>query len=154
MHGLLFRVAYAVQKKLWRLLRPRTRGVKVMLFDRAGQLLLIRNSYGNRGLWLLPGGGIRSWETPERAAIREVREELGCEIADVRSAGEFASSAEGKRDTVHLFEARCIGEPKADAGEVAEAGFFAPDALPEDVSPATQRRIAERLGRRVADGQW
>jgi hypothetical protein len=31
----LLRVAYAAQKRLWRWLRPRTRGVKVMLFNRA-----------------------------------------------------------------------------------------------------------------------
>lgn len=154
MPGLLFRVGYAVQKRLWRLLRPQTRGVKVMLFNDAGQLLLIRNSYGNRGVWLLPGGGIRPWETAERAAVREIQEELGCEITDVRPGGEFASSAEGKRDTVHLFAARCIGDPRADALEVAEARFFAPDALPAEVSPATQRRIDERLGRRLGNGQW
>ena len=48
---------YRLQRLAWRLLRPRTRGVKVMLFNEAGELLLVRHSYGDTGLFLLPGGG-------------------------------------------------------------------------------------------------
>lgn len=52
------------------------------------------------GRWTLPGGGLRFGETPEAAAVREVREETGIEVAlgelvGVRSAmlepGETAS---------------------------------------------------------------
>ena len=70
-------LAYRLQKPLWKWLRPRTRGVKVMLFNPADEVLLIRNSYGDSEQFVLPGGGVRPWEAPERAATREVREELG-----------------------------------------------------------------------------
>jgi 8-oxo-dGTP diphosphatase len=36
------------------------------------------------GRWELPGGKVEPGETPEAALLREVREELGCEIAFVR----------------------------------------------------------------------
>jgi hypothetical protein len=57
------------------------------------------------------------------------------------------TSSEGKRDTVHLFEAKLVGTPRADRLEVIEARFFALDALPETISPATARRLAERTGK-------
>ena len=66
-----------------RFLRARTRGVKVMLFDEDGALLLVRHTYGRTDLFLLPGGGIRPFEAPAAAAAREVREELGCGVAEL-----------------------------------------------------------------------
>jgi ADP-ribose pyrophosphatase YjhB (NUDIX family) len=147
-------LAYRVQKKLWKWLRPRTRGVKVMLFDDAGRLMLIRNSYGATHLFVLPGGGIRPWEKPDRAAHRELREELGCSITRLAHRSTHFSLAEGKRDTIYLFEARLAGTHEADGFEVIEAAFFPIEALPETVSPATARRVAEWLGAAEADGSW
>lgn len=147
-------LAYRAQGHFWRLIRPRTRGVKVMLFDQHGRILLIRNSYGATDLFVLPGGGIRPWERPEVAAQREVREELGCSVEALRPISTHSTSAEGKRDTVYLFEAMLVGSPKIDASEVAEAGLFSLDALPAALSPATARRLAERRGKVQADGAW
>ena len=97
---------------------------------------------------------MRPWETPPAAADREVREELGAAVTGLRPAGVFATSAEGKRDTVHLFEGRLDGAIRIDGREVIEARWFAPDALPPTLSPATARRLAERRGDAVADGRW
>lgn len=36
-----------------------------------------------RGLWELPGGKVEPDEDPDEAIVREIREELGCEIAVV-----------------------------------------------------------------------
>ena len=59
---------YRLQRLVWRVLRLRTRGVKVMLFDQAGALLLVRNTYGRTDLFVLPGGGVHRFEKPEVAA--------------------------------------------------------------------------------------
>ena len=145
---------YPLRRVLLRLLRPRTQGVKVMLFDEAGALLLVRHTYGRTDHYLLPGGGIHMFEAPAAAAAREVREELGCAVADLAPVSLHASSSEGRRDTVHLFRARALGAVRPDGVEVAEARFFALDALPAATSPATRRRIAEYRGERAADGRW
>ena len=145
---------YRLQRRAWRILRPRTRGVKVMLFNASDELLLVRNTYGRKDLFLLPGGGVRPFEAPEKAAAREVKEELGCGVEALSFVSLHASSFEGKRDTVHLYRARVAGTVRADGIEVAEACFFALENLPDSVSPATLRRIAEHRGERAPDGRW
>jgi ADP-ribose pyrophosphatase YjhB (NUDIX family) len=151
---ILLQIAYRLRRFAFRVLRVRTRGAKTMVFNRAGELLLIRNSYGRTHLWVLPGGGIGRRESPEAAAAREVKEETGLDVSDVRFLSVHANNAEGKRDTIHLFAARADAEPNADAFEVEEARFFALDKLPREVSRATLRRIAEFRGERPADGRW
>jgi ADP-ribose pyrophosphatase YjhB (NUDIX family) len=152
--GILMQIGFRLRSMVLRRLRIRTRGVKVMVFNARGELLLIRNSYGRTDLFVLPGGGIGRGETPEAAAAREVKEETGLDVADLAFVSRHSSSAEGKRDTIHLFRARAEGEPAADRIEVEEAGFFPLDRLPPAVSSSTLRRIAEHRGERAPDGAW
>ena len=147
-------IVYRCRKLLYRLLRLRTFGVKAMVFDPAGKLLLIRNSYGPTHLWVLPGGGIGRGETPEAAAAREVKEEVGLEVRQLARVSQHFSAREGKRDSIVLFTAQADGEPRIDRLEVEEARFFPLDALPETVSASTLRRIAEYRGERAPDGAW
>jgi len=44
------------------------------------QLLLIKRQKHGETYYTLPGGGIEAGETPEQAAHREIKEELGVEI--------------------------------------------------------------------------
>ena len=152
--GSLIQVAYAVQKWLWRVIRPNTRGVKVMLFNTEGAIMLIRNSYGRSEQFVLPGGGVRPFEHLHAAAAREVREELGLTAQELEFRSRHLSNAEGKRDEIHLFEALAHGEPKLDGLELVEARWFHLDKIPEGTSPATRRRIEEYLGERQPDGSW
>jgi hypothetical protein len=72
-----------------------------------------------------------------------------------RAAGScYAARTEGRRDTVFLFRGTTGDTPVADAVELAEARFFALDDLPDTVSPATLRRIAEYRGAAAPDGRW
>ncbi|TFI56420.1 NUDIX domain-containing protein [Sphingomonas parva] len=150
----LLNLAFRIRQRLWRIFRPRTRGVKAMLFNAAGEIVLIRNTYGRSDMFVLPGGGIRPFEEPRAAARREVREELGCAVFDLEPVSTHVSGAEGRKDTIYLFRGTIAGEPVPDRFEVAEAATFPLDRLPETVSPATLRRIDEHLGRRVPDGAW
>lgn len=151
---MLLNVAYVLRRFTLKLLRWQTRGVRVMAFDPAGRLLLVRHGYGRREVWMLPGGGIGRRETPEDAARRELMEEARCELAEPVPVGEYRSTEEGRLDTVFLFRGETQDDPRADGWEVVEARFFALDALPSETSPATLRRIAELRGRRKSDGEW
>ena len=151
---IVMQILYRLRKTAFRIFRVRTRGAKVMVFNPAGELLLIRNSYGRTHLWVLPGGGIGRRETPEAAGAREVKEEVGLEVTRLTRVSEHFNGAEGKRDTIYLFTARTEGTPAIDNLEVEEARFFGLGALPVDVSTATLRRIAEFKGERSPDGRW
>lgn len=150
----LIDLAYHLRRRAMALVGWRTRGVKVMAFDPDGRLLLVRHRYGRSDLWMLPGGGIGRREPPAAAAIRELAEETGCALADVTAIGCYAARIEGRRDTVFLFRGTTGDMPVADGVELAEARFFALDDLPDTVSPATQRRIAEYRGAAAPDGRW
>jgi 8-oxo-dGTP diphosphatase len=55
----------------------------VVLVDADGRVLLAQRPEGKQmaGLWEFPGGKVDPSETPEAALIRELREELGIDVA-------------------------------------------------------------------------
>jgi 8-oxo-dGTP diphosphatase len=57
--------------------------VAVALVDVDGRVLLAQRPAGKAmaGLWEFPGGKVDAGETPEAALIRELREELGIDVA-------------------------------------------------------------------------
>lgn len=143
---MLLDIAHRARRLILRWTGWRTRGVRVMVFDQDRRLLLIQHGYGDRAAWWLPGGALRWREAPAVGARREVREEVGCGLSDLTGAGMFESTAEGWRDTVYLFRGITADAPRPDGREVAEARFFALDALPQTLTAATRRRLAELNG--------
>jgi len=55
----------------------------VALVDRDGRVLIAKRPAGKAmaGLWEFPGGKVADGETPEAALIRELKEELGIDVA-------------------------------------------------------------------------
>ena len=139
---------------LRRLRHGMTLGVRVLAVDDAGRVLLVRHSYVAG--WHLPGGGVDVGESAEAAARRELKEEANVEAhGPLALAGVFFNPRVGGRDHVVLFRtAGLIVGPRPERNlEIVAAEFFAPDALPEDLSPATARRVAEWRGAPAGD-RW
>ncbi len=81
----------AVQRQPVR--RPRRRGV-IGVLEHGSKLLFIRRADGvaKGGFWCLPGGHEEPGETPRRAVHRELREELGIEVAATERLGSIRVS--------------------------------------------------------------
>ncbi len=58
-----------------------------LIFDKQGRMLVLRRSNKEKtlpGYWDLPGGTVRLKEDPMAGAIREVKEECGLKVSDLR----------------------------------------------------------------------
>jgi ADP-ribose pyrophosphatase YjhB (NUDIX family) len=141
----------------WFLLtRPMTLGTRVMLFNDAGEVCLIRHGYVPG--WQLPGGGVDSGEIIGDAAARELAEEAGQRpLEPLKLFALYKNPAASGRDHVALYVCR-RAEPIAgfviDGREITGCGFFALDDLPSDTTQATLRRIAEVAGGATPDPIW
>jgi 8-oxo-dGTP diphosphatase len=126
-------LALAILRPYWKLFRPKTFGVKVIVRHpqaATSAIALIRNTYGRTDVWTLPGGGYRpTRETPEVAAAREVKEELGLHVSDLKVVGKYETAAEGKRDTVAFVRCTAQSDLLQTSGEVAEAVWCTPSEL-------------------------
>ena len=63
--------------------RPYRSGVGIMLVNRAGQILVARRTDMAEEAWQMPQGGIDRGEAPAVAALRELKEEIGTDKAEI-----------------------------------------------------------------------
>lgn len=139
---------------LARMLRGMTLGVRAVVTDAQGRVLLVEHTYVPG--WHLPGGGVERGETAEQAIVRELQEEAGVEPASrPRLISVHANEAFFRGDHVLVYRVEAWREVASSAqGEILHRDFFALDALPSDISAGTRRRIAEALGKDEASLLW
>jgi len=100
-----------------------------------GDVLMVRQAQGNK-LWTLPGGKVRRNETVSKALEREVREETGLTVAEMRLAAVYDRVARNNF-TVLFFVRLKVGpfEPER-VEEIMEIAFKT--RLPAKASPSAK----------------
>ena len=141
-----FKIIRTPIKWYWKKFNIKTNGVRVMIIHK-GSIVLVRHWYNT--LWVMPGGGIKKYETPEQAAIREVKEEIGLNIEQLDyKLGVYSNIREGKNDTIHCFVIELEQKPllnKKFNFEVSDVIWSVFDDVPSGTSNATKQRISEYL---------
>jgi 8-oxo-dGTP diphosphatase len=121
-----------------------TKTTAILVFNRVGHILLQKGdnipTIQEPGKWDVWGGHCEAGETPEACAIRELREELGIEIADSRALPFLmARAVDGRNEFVFTYLFEADGTPPVYEGERAK--WFAP----EDAARLVMAFGAERL---------
>lgn len=79
-------------------------GVLGAVTDTQGRLLFVAQKKGPfGGSWLLPGGGVEPGESADDAVIREIREETGREVTDLRFTGLYELRGTWSAGDYHLM---------------------------------------------------
>ncbi|MFE7182024.1 NUDIX domain-containing protein [Streptomyces erythrochromogenes] len=137
--------------------RPKALTAASVLFtDADGRILLVQPAYGRTDRWNLPGGGIDSdlGEIPRAAARREVREELGLDLAPGRLLAVNWSHKPGRPARIRflydggVLDAPALARIRLDPTELLQWRTVPPEELPVLVKGALRRQITACLGAR------
>jgi len=118
---------------------------------RQGDRVLLgrRNKEPNRGLWVLPGGGVGFGETFADTLRRELQEEAGIEIQinGVFNVQELILPPEEHRVIVYLTASYRGGNPIA-SDDLSEVGFFTQEEIRmlsnnREISPLVEKVLRE-----------
>jgi len=81
---------------------PEFSGRAQCIVHRSGKILMVKHRHGGEKWWCLPGGAIEKGETPEEAAVRELKEECCVDGKAIRETGYTAYSVDDKSYTLEV----------------------------------------------------
>lgn len=111
----------------------------IVMVRRGNELLLIRNSSWSAGRFSLIAGFLDFGESLEECVKREVREEAGIEVTNIRYVGSQCWPFPSQQMIGFLAD-YASGDIKPDGAEIVEAGWFKNGSLPS--SPGGKRSIS------------
>jgi ADP-ribose pyrophosphatase YjhB (NUDIX family) len=141
--GLIWRnIPYFLRARIIRATQANfTASVAVIITNEKDEVLLLDHVLRSVCSWGIPGGFIEAGEQPESAARREIREEVGLEL----DSAELIRIRTINRHIEILFRARATGEAAVKSREINALGWFAIGEMPEQMSAAQKRLVAQVL---------
>ncbi len=137
------RVLKKIVGKIWKQLTPAARlkitratqskftvSVAAVVVNERGEVLLLDHVLRPFSNWGIPGGFINVGEEPEKALLRELREETGLELKNIR----LLRVRTHQRHVEILYRAEASGAPEALSPEINQARWFKIEDIPEEMS--------------------
>ncbi len=132
---------------------PRLSPAVIMTVEREGSILLAHGVNFQPGVYSCVAGFVEPGESLEEAVAREVREETGIEVNDIRYFGSqpwpFPNSL-----MIGFNATYAGGDIVLEDAEIGDAKWFTPDAMPQLPGPISiaRRLIDDWLGRQEGRG--
>lgn len=102
------------------------------LIEREGKVALVRRGVEpGRGRWSLPSGYIELDESPEEAAVRETREELGLHVEIDGLLNTFTFTNPQSQGVLLIYAAHTVEGALVAGDDATDAAWFGPDELPD-----------------------
>lgn len=108
---------------------PRIEPCIIVLITKGKEMLLARHKMRNQDIYTCIAGFIEIGESAEQAVVREVREEVGLEIKNLRYVGSQGWPFPDQLMLAYRAEYKS-GEICVQESELYEAKWFSPDSLP------------------------
>lgn len=151
----LVMIANMARKLLWKIRKPVTLGVKLVVLNKRNEVLLVKPAYQNH--LGFPGGGINRGEHPLDAGLREIKEELGISLDKEKAKlfNVYINTSENKVDYIFLYVV--VLDRRADVKknyEIEKVVWSDLNLLPSNIGAATSRRISEIKKGVECSGKW
>jgi 8-oxo-dGTP diphosphatase len=119
-----------------------------VILNEENQVLILKHPFRDGSGWGLPGGFLKAGEQPLEALQRELREEIGIELAHAKVC--WTRSFKRPRQVEILFLGKVKGEVELRSMEVEHAVWCDPEALPEGL-PHDQKLLVRRAVEKRVD---
>lgn len=137
--GIWGRVPRVLRRMTMRVTHARfTVTAAAIVVDEQRRVLILRHRFRPGTGWGLPGGFIEAGEQPDEGVRRELREEVGLELAGVEVVATRAFKK--PRQIEIVFRCRPKGNALPQSIEIRRASWFSIDSLPEGL-PEDQRQL-------------
>ena len=112
----------------------------VIITNENEEVLLLDHLFRSASVWGIPGGFVNLGEQPEAAVKREIFEETGLELRDIK----LLNIRTIYSHIQILYRAKSGGTPEINR-ETYQAGWFKIDDMPEKMSVAEKKDLAKFL---------
>jgi ADP-ribose pyrophosphatase YjhB (NUDIX family) len=137
-------------RNIWRRISPTTRARLVratqdqftvstaaIITNESNDILLLNHVLRPLSSWGFPGGFVDHGEEIEMAIRREVREETGIELEDVK----LLEINTFKRHIEILWSAKGVGTPEVKSAEIIDLGWFRAEEMPKELGEKQRKQI-------------